>query len=79
MGAGATVDFGAAFVSHVGESTGPRVPAGSTRGVEIDYSLLVSPNPETTFNLVCDTSGGTAGYVNPQLTAIFVPDPEAFG
>jgi hypothetical protein len=74
---GTTVDLSASVNINV-NATANRSAAGTTRGFTINKLFLPGSN-SATYNLVCDTSGGTASYEDPQLTAIFVPDPDAFG
>jgi hypothetical protein len=71
---GSTVDLSNPIVT---DTDGSREVIAGTRGFTINYGLLLQP-PERTYNLVCDTAGGTATYVWPQLNAIFIPDPDAF-
>ena len=48
------------------------------RGFRINKVLLNSP-AESTYNLVCNTTTGSFSLGDEQLTAVFIPDPDAFG
>jgi hypothetical protein len=50
----------------------------ATRGFEIDKALIGSP-ATSTYNYVCDAVVGQYDTKDLHLTAIFIPDPDAFG
>lgn len=64
--------------TNVNIAANGRQPIGTTRGFQINKVFPFSPD-ESTYNLVCDTNTGTTSYINPHLTAVFTPDPDAFG
>jgi hypothetical protein len=73
---GSTVDLNLSMNLDV--ASADRMPIGTTRTFTINKAFLGSPN-QMTYNFVCDTSAGTAQMQDVTLSAIFIPDPDAFG
>ena len=74
---GTTIDNNALNVVET-SSTIRFTDMSAMRTYTINYGLFPSPTSEKTYNLVCDSTAGTPNLLDPQLSATFVPDPDAF-
>lgn len=74
--AGTTVDVNALQQAYA--DANQRQMLSGTRGFTINKALPFGNSSTLTLNLVCDGIGGQPVLEDPQLTAVFVPDPDAF-